>query len=295
MISINEYIHTVYESKQESSSNSERLKQLEKWLKDKKYPDYVKTLNKMLKDPKARMLLQYGFGADLGDIKFEFQPRLIRAASLVPTQAEIDIEKSLKHPLTKPDNIRNDFSNKIVINNIPIVTFRGNYIIDGHHRWSEVAMINPDGKMLCFDYNAEISPIQMLKAVQGAIAAVYANEKDGKLPQSDVKSKNIYDNDWTVEKIKQYINDTITDDVVTELCRHLKKCNDKDDVVKILTDNVVSLKVDNPPVDNAQHRGDMPQPVKAGSKPGDKNTAEPDDKGSALNRLRDGNFDKDIL
>lgn len=295
MISINEYVHTVYESKQESTSNNERLEQLEKWLKDKKYPDYVKTLNKMLKDPKARVLLQDGFGADLGDIKFEFQPRLIRAASLVPTQAEIDIEKSLKHSLTKHENIRNDFSNKIVVNDTPIVTFRGNYIIDGHHRWSEVAMLNPDGKMLCFDYDADISPIQMLKAVQGAIAAVYAKKDDGKLPQSEVKSKNIYDSDWTVEKIKKYINDTITDDVVSELCRYLPKCNDKSDVVKILTDNVVSLKVNNLPVDHAQHRGDMPQPTKAGNKPGDKNTAEPDDKGSALNRLRDGNFDKNTL
>ena len=295
MIDINEYINTVYEAKQESTSNKERLEQLEKWLKDKKYPDYVKTLNKMLKDPKARVLLQDGFGADLGDIKFNFQPRLIRAGSLVPTQAEIDVEKSLKHALTKKENIRNDFSNKIIVNETPIVTFRGNYVIDGHHRWSEIAMLNPDGKMLCFDYDADISPVQMLKAVQGAIAAVFAKENDGKLPQSDVKSQNIYDNKWTVEKIKKYIDETITDDVVKELCKHLEKCNDKDDVVKVLTDNVVSLKVDNPPVSHAPHRGDMPQPDKAGNKPGDKTTSQPDDEGSALNKLRDGNFDKNTL
>ena len=266
MIDINEYINTVYEAKQESTSNKERLEQLEKWLKDKKYPDYVKTLNRMLKDPKARVLLQDGFGADLGDIKFNFQPRLIRAGSLVPTQAEIDVEKSLKHALTKKENIRNDFSNKIIVNETPIVTFRGNYVIDGHHRWSEIAMLNPDGKMLCFDYDADISPVQMLKAVQGAIAAVFAKENDGKLPQSDVKSQNIYDNEWTVEKIKKYIDETITDDVVKELYKHLEKCNDKDDVVKVLTDNVVRLKVDNPPVSHAPHRGDMPQPDKAGNK-----------------------------
>ena len=295
MIYIDDYINTIYEAKQESTSNSERLAQLEKWLKDKKYPDYVKTLNKMLKDPKARVLLQDGFGAELGDIKFSFKPRLIRAGSLIPTQAEIDVEKSLKHALTKKENIQKDFSNSIIVNETPIVTFRGNYVIDGHHRWSEIAMINPDGKMLCFDYDADISPVQMLKAVQGAIAAVFAKEKEGKLPQSDVKSQNIYDNEWTVDKIKKYISDTITDEVVEELCKHLQKCNDKTDVVKVLTDNVVSLKVDNPPVAQAPHRGDMPQPDKAGSKPGDKKTSQPDDKGSALNKLRDGNFEKDIL
>ena len=294
MINLNEYIN-VFESKQSSTSNSERLKQLEKWLKDKKYPDYVKTLNKMLKDPKARVLLEDGFGSDLGDIKFSFQARLIRAGSLVPTQAEIDVEKSLKHALVKVSNIKNNFSNEIVVNYTPIVTFRGNYVIDGHHRWSEIAMINPNGKMLCFDYDADISPVQMLKAVQGAIAAVYAKEKDGKLPQSEVKSQNVYDNDWTVDKIKKYINDTITDEVVCELCKHLDNCNNKDDVVKNLVDNVVSLKVDNPPVANAPHRGDMPQPDKAGNKPGDKKTSQPDDKGSALNKLKDGMFDKDVL
>lgn len=295
MITINDYINDIYEGKQESISNAERLEQLEKWLKDKKYPDYVKTLNKMLKDPKARVLLEDGFGAELGDIKFSFKPRLIRAASLIPTQAEIDVEKSLKHALTKPDNIKKDFSNSIIVNEIPIVTFRGNYVIDGHHRWSEIAMINPDGKMLCFDYDADISPVQMLKAVQGAIAAVYAKNKDGKLPQSDVKSQNIYDDKWDVDKVKEYISETITDDVVKELCQHVEKCNNKQDIVKVLTDNVINLKVNNYPVSDAPHRGDMPQPDKAGSEPGDKETAKPDNKGSALNKLRDGNFDKNTL
>ena len=161
----------------------------------------------MLKDPKAKVLLEDGFGGELGDIEFTFQPRLIRAASLIPTQAEIDVEKSLKHPLTKPDNIRNDFQNKIVVNGTPIVTFRGNYVIDGHHRWSEVAMLNPDGKMLCFDYNADISPVQMLKAVQGAIASVLAKrDKDGELPQSKVDSQNIYDSKWSPTKIRKWID-----------------------------------------------------------------------------------------
>ena len=296
MISLEEYIYTIFEAKQSSTSNSERLEQLEKWLKDKKYPDYVKTLNKMLKDPKACLLLKDGFGGELGDIKFTFQPKLIRAASLIPTQAEIDVEKSLKHPLTKPDNIKNDFSNKIIVNDAPIVTFRGNYVIDGHHRWSEVAMLNPDGKMLCFDYDADISPVQMLKAVQGAIAAVLAsNNKKDELPQSKVKSQNIYDNEWGPEKIKKWIDETITDECVEVLKQYYPKCDGKDDVVKILTDNVTSFKINNPPVAQAQHRGDMPQPDKAGTTPGDKKTAEPDDKGSALNKLKDGNFDKKTL
>ena len=296
MINLNDYITTIYEAKQKSTSNKERLEQLEKWLKDKKYPDYVKTLNKMLKDPKAKVLLEDGFGGELGDINFEFQAKLLRAGSLIPTQAEIDVEKSLKHPLTKPENIKKDFSNKIIVNDTPIVTFRGNYVIDGHHRWSEVAMLNPDGKMLCFDYDADISPVQMLKAVQGAIAAVLAkNGEDGELPQSKMKSQNIYDSEWGPEQIHKWVSNAISDKSVEELMKYYPKCNSKEDVVKILVDNIVSFKVNNPPVAQAQHRGDMPQPDKAGSKPGDKSTAEPDDNGSALNKLKDGNFDSKAL
>ena len=68
MKSINNYI---FESREVSTkSNKERRKELEKWLKHKKYDDYVDTLNKMLEDPKAKALLEDGFGGDLGDTKF---------------------------------------------------------------------------------------------------------------------------------------------------------------------------------------------------------------------------------
>lgn len=296
MITLNKYIEHIFEEKQTSTSNKERREQLEKWLKNKKYSDYVKTLNKMLKDPKAKTLLADGFGGDIGDIEFVFQPRLIRAASLMPTQSEIDIEQSLKHTLTKPELIKKNFTDSIVINDAPIVTFRGNYVIDGHHRWAETAMINPDGKMLCFDYDADISPIQMLKAVQGAIAAALANN-DGKdsLPQSKTKAQNIYDDRWGAKKITKWIDKTMTDDSANEFTRFFPKCHEKDDIVKILTDNVVNFKINNRPIEYAPKRSDMPQPTKAGKVPGDKSTAKPDTKGSALNRLKDGSFLSDTL
>lgn len=290
----------LFESKETTSSNSDRLAKLEKWLKNKKYTEYIKALDKMLKDPKAKTLLADGFGGDLGDIDFDFEVKMITAKSLIPTQSEIDVKKSLEHPLTQVENIPDVFNiNGIVVNDSPIVTFRGNYVIDGHHRWSEVAMINPDGLMMCYDYDAKISPVQMLKAVQGSIAAVIANDKDAKLPKSETKSQNIYDSKFDAKKIEEYINKTIKDDVVKELCKYYPKCNTKRDVVKILTDNVMTMKVDNPPMNHSQERDIMPQPDKAGSDRKDKETSKstsaPDDKGSALARMKDGKFEKDIL
>lgn len=295
MLSLQHFVNYIYEDAQTSTSNEERRQQLEKWLKDKKYPDYVNTLDKMLKDPKARVLLQDGFGGDLGDIKFVFQPRLIKASTLVPTQSEIDVDKSLTHALTTVENIKNDFKEDIVVADTPIVTFRGNYVIDGHHRWSEIVMVNPAGRMLCLDYDADISPVQMLKAVQGAIAAVLSKKDGATMPRGNTKSQNIYDSSLTVDKIKKYVEDTITDDVVKELCLHYSMCSDKDDVVKVLVDNIIQFKVNNPPITNAQRRDDMPQPFSAGSKPGDSMTADPNDEGSALNKLKSGKFTKSVL
>ena len=173
MINLTQFIN---ESARSTNSNEERRIELEKWLKNKKYNEYVKVLDKMLDDPKAKTLLVDGFGGELGNTKFIYSVKRIPASNLRPTQSEIDVDKSLKMFLTNPENIKTDFTEDIVIANMPLVTFRGNYIIDGHHRWSEVAMINPSGKMVCFDYDADISPIQMLKAVQGSIAAVMAEK-----------------------------------------------------------------------------------------------------------------------
>lgn len=70
-----------------------------------------------------------------------------------PTQFEVDMEKSLAFPLMrKPDVIDMAFSGKpVCINNTPLVVAEVNgvcYIIDGHHRWSQIYCINPSAQML---------------------------------------------------------------------------------------------------------------------------------------------------
>ena len=156
MINLKEYI---FENARTTDSNTKRKQELESWLRNKNYPDYVKTLNKMLDDPKAKTLLQDGFGGELGNMKLKFSVKNISAKSLRPTQSEIDISKSIKHGLTKPQGVAKCFDKEIIINNMPLITFRGNYVIDGHHRWAQVAAINPNGKMVCFNYDGDISPM----------------------------------------------------------------------------------------------------------------------------------------
>ena len=96
-----------FESKEISTkSNKERRKELEKWLKHKKYDDYVDTLNKMLEDPKAKVLLEDGFGGDLGDTKLNFSVKEITCQNLIPTQSEIDLDKSIKYILKNKSSLK---------------------------------------------------------------------------------------------------------------------------------------------------------------------------------------------
>ena len=294
MLSLNSYI---FESREVSTtSNNQRRKELEKWLKHKNYEDYVETLNKMLEDPKSAALLEDGFGGILGDTKLKFSVQKITVSQLMPTQKEIDLDKSLKHALVKEESFKKTFSNPIEINK-PIVTFRKNYIIDGHHTWLQAIALNPNGKILAFNYDGDISPIQMLKAVQGTIAAVKAdkNNNNGKLPSSKVEGPNFFSDKFDRKKIRKYLEDTFNDDLIDIYCEYIKECKDKNDIMKYLEERLLDIKANNYPFESAPSRDDMPQVFKGGTDIDDKSSALPDKEGSAMNKLKDDKFMKSAI
>lgn len=293
MISLNNYI---FESREVSTtSNKQRRKELEKWLKHKNYEDYVETLNKMLEDPKLAALLEDGFGGILGDTKLKFSVQKITVSQLMPTQKEIDLDKSLKHALVKEESFKKTFSNPIEINK-PIVTFRKNYIIDGHHTWLQAIALNPNGKILAFNYDGDISPIQMLKTVQGTIAAVKAddNNNNGKLPSNKVEGPNFFSDKFDRKKIRKYLEDTFNDDLIDIYCEYIKECKDRNDIMKYLEERLLDIKANNYPFESAPSRDDMPQVFKGGTDIDDKSSALPDKKGSAMNKLKNDKFMKSV-
>ena len=294
MLSLSNYI---FESREIlTTSNKQRRKELEKWLKNKNYEDYVTTLNKMIDDPKAKTLLEDGFGGELGDTKLTFNVKEIPVSQLMPTQSEIDLDKSLKHALIKKESFEKTFTNPIEINK-PIITFRENYIIDGHHTWLQAITLNPNGKILSFNYDGNISVIQMLKAVQGTIAAVKAkdNKNNGKLPSNKSIGINIYDYNFDENKIKKYLEDTLDENLLDNFIELIDDCYDWDSTIKWLTDRLLDIKANNYPESFAQKRENMPQVYKGGTDQNDKNTAMPDKKGSALNKLKDDKFIKSVI
>lgn len=301
MKSFNEYIYTnmfLFES--ETSSNKERKKELEKWLKGKRLNNYVDALNKMIEDPKAKTLLQDGFGGELGDAKLKFQVLKLPVRNLRPSQSEIDVEKSIKHSIENPNKIDNLYKKgkDDVMINFPIITFRKNYVIDGHHRWAEIFALNPDAKAICCDYDGDISPIQMLKVTQGAIAAVKAdetNKNNGELPVSHVKGQNLFDDEWDKEKIIDYIKKKANSNLVNALQKYHNELDDMDKVAEWIADNLIELKYNNYPEYDDIDRGIMPQTSKGGTDIKDPESSRPDHKGSALNKLKDGEFLKNAI
>ena len=292
MKTVNYYI---FESRKAiTSSNKQRRKELEKWLKHKKYDDYVNTLNKMLEDPKAKTLLEDGFGGELGDTKLKFSVKEITCQNLMPTQKEIDLDKSIKFALKDKKTIYDTFNDPIEISK-PIVTFRENYIIDGHHSWLQAVTLNPEGKLLCFDYDGDISPIQMLKAVQGTIAAVKAKQDEKKLPSNSISGPNIFDKDFKEKNIKKYIEDNLDEDLIDSYIELIEECYDYNTTVDLLVERLLNVKSNNYPLESSPKREDMPQVFKAGSKSGDKSSAYPDKEGSTLNKLKDDKFMKSII
>jgi len=289
-------INYIFESREIlTSSNKQRRKELERWLKHKNYEDYVDTLNKMLEDPKSAALLEDGFGGDLGDTKLKFSVVNVPVSQLMPTQKEIDLDKSIKYALTNEKSFKKTFKSPIEINK-PIVTFRQNYVIDGHHTWLQAITLNPNGKMLAFNYDGDISPIQMLKAVQGTIAAVKAddNKNNGKLPSNKIKGPNFFDDDFDRKQIRKYLEETFDDSLIDIYCKYIKSCKDRKDIIKYLEERLLDIKANNYPFESAPSRDDMPQVFKGGTDKNDKESALPDKEGSAMNKLKDDKFMKSV-
>lgn len=272
MNNIKNYTNFLNEKK-ETENNNERKNELLLYLKNRNFTDYVGVLNDMMKDPKTKALIEDGFGGELGDVKLKFSEQVISVKKLMPTQNEIDIDKSINRTFKNPIAVNDCYKPKVELG-FPLVTFNNTWIIDGHHRWSQVLCTNPDAKMVCVNYNGDISPIQMLKATQGAIAAA-----EGKVPSNKVEGKNIYD--CEEDDLRKYIDEKINDETVDNIKKYNKDLKDKDDVVNFMVDNGMELINDHPIMLFAPKRDVMPQTDLSGG-------GDPNKEGSALNKLRNG-------
>lgn len=166
--------------------------------------DFVTLLKGSLGDPKIASLMNAGLrdGA-IEDDQYEISRAFLSLDTLLPTQSQIDLDKSVGWYLlsTKPELQTKMLA--LVQESMGTTAFDVSaggaitvarladdsyVIIDGHHRWSQqLIFAGPRGRILCNIIRAKEGDdaIRVLKLVQLAIAAV-----DKKVPSSDVNAKN---------------------------------------------------------------------------------------------------------
>jgi hypothetical protein len=193
---------------------------------EKYLPNYVTMLKQIAVDPEFRKLAMAG-QTDAGGPNDEAltisSGTDIPAKDLTPTQQDIDMEKSLG------DQMINKWDDKATLSalqdpvmmpspggKIPILTYNNKYILDGHHRWSQVMMTNPGAKMKVDNLSGTALKDEetALKATQLAIAALAGKVK--------TKSTNTNLLKQSEEAIGVYVRNKISQEVLDLLVRFQK-------------------------------------------------------------------------
>ena len=215
-------------------------------LLGEQYAEFVQILGKNIKDKKFRKAL---FRIEK---KNKINTKILSAKvyDMMPTQSEIDVEKSLIFPLTLPATTKIYLSQKtpIVVNGNPLVTCDNTkYIIDGHHRWSQIYVLNPEAIVSCLDLTDLKEPFEGLKASQLAVAI-----DSGKVPTANVQGKNLLK--ISEKDLKKYVNATLTPE-----CREVFEDFNIMNPANHIWENVKLMQEHNVPIENAPSRNLMPQ------------------------------------
>ena len=172
---------------------SDTIRQVERILREPRYESFIKQLGTAARDPKIRHILIGGLmDGQLVDDLVTSNVIIRKTSNLTPIQYEIDLMSTLAwiggHPENVPHILRGGTLGPEHFGGNPIVTGGGGYIVDGHHRWSQVYLINPEARLRSIDLNI-VDPEKALRASQIAIAAL-----TGEVPVQPVKpGKNLYE------------------------------------------------------------------------------------------------------
>jgi hypothetical protein len=220
------------------------------------YEEFVKELGEMADDDKIVAAIRAGRrDGKLGDERVSFTKIEIPVRKLHPTQNEIDVDKSLKFQLEGkfPGQLGEILKGKEIVIKAPIITLNGKYIIDGHHRWSRVYVMNDHATMIALNMTIDEDPLTVLKAVQMAIVAKL---KD--LPVARVEGDNLLK--ISERKLKTYVISKISDTTVQVLNDNKKiEHGGKDESADYIWGNVSNMQKTSQPVKDAPDRSVMPQ------------------------------------
>ena len=221
--------------------------------------DYVSDLQKYLTDPKVVAVIKAGqTDGDPGDEKLSAGETSIAAKELKPTQNEIGAEESLKNILTDKYGSLDGFLRGKASFPTPVITYNGKFVIDGHHRWSQVYAANPDAEVPVLDIKGNLEPEQILKAVHAAIAATAGktDTRDANLAAGNLLAFN-------EQNVRDMVSTFLTDKA-REVWAAYGFDSDEQIADHIVT-NVNTMLAKSKPPEWAPERSSMPQPEDSGA------------------------------
>lgn len=202
---------------------------------------------------------------------------------LIPTQSQIGLNDSIGWTaFVKPEGSKSSLSGAANFNGGRILTANGKYILDGHHRWSQVYLLNPDATIPAVDIKLNVkNESEMLKVIQLAIAATY----DKLLMKAADAPTDIFSDEKAgknCEKIPEMLNnifggkygipkggDIKNADKFKEILKEAWQTDDAG-IIEKLTEHAKGIKAKRPA--SAPKRAIMPQPsdtAKSVGKPND--------------------------
>jgi len=241
-----------------TTNNDKEAAALNAAFKTQDVAAFVNQFKTIASDPKVQAILKAGeTDGDPADEKITYGKGQVAVKGLLPTQAEIGFDQSIANILTDQYGSLQSILDGNANVGGPIVTYNGKYIIDGHHRWSQVYAANPNASMETLDIKGKLSPTEVLKIVHAAIAA-----KIGEVPSADPKGINIL-NGVTEKQVLDAVNSKLSDKA--KQIWALKGQKDNAAISKYIYNNLKQLISKNKPVAGAPGRKDMPQTDQGGA------------------------------
>jgi len=221
----------------------EQQQQQKKVLQDligQEYTRFVGELQKRIKDPKFRQFLNMGVeDGDLQDDVISVTKGPIPVRNLTPTQSQIGLADSLGFvSKTKPQQAGETASGDVADVGGSIITANGKFIVDGHHRWSQVYLLNPNASIPAVNFQIAGNPDAktVLKLTQLAIAAV---DRVVPLMPADAET-DIYATKGDEQAIRSILNKVISDEMAQSLMGPYQ-ADSKDAVIDRVVQNALAL------------------------------------------------------